>query len=214
MNLENAILIADNHHGIYCPQVAITNILAMGANIHGDSCSNQESLKDDLATVIDDGHNHEWYWDSWSNIETSAEVTYNGLVWRIYQDGDVWLVPIEVEPTRDELISAALEKFCHDDSDIGIDSDAKVSECDDGSYWVQGWLLVDRSDISLDHLKADGSNARKDENDKEESLAEKAIAAIEAFSKECEEIGYTDTGEAWEIVNMAKETLKKIILKS
>ncbi len=39
---------------------------------------------------------------------------------------------------------AARDLYCDepDDLEIGIDDDALLSPCDDGSYWVQAWLRV------------------------------------------------------------------------
>lgn len=41
---------------------------------------------------------HEHYWDVWNDVEQSAIVTdENGVKFRLYQDGDLWLVPDGME---------------------------------------------------------------------------------------------------------------------
>ena len=93
-NLENAILIADCHHGVYCPQVALSNIKAMGADMSPEF-SGDDSRNTMLTNVktIESGPDDEWYWEAWASIEDSCQITYRGDIFRIYQDGDVWLVP-------------------------------------------------------------------------------------------------------------------------
>lgn len=94
-NLENAILIADCHHGVYCPQVALRTIEAMDSGLHPEFDDRREYIEtlEQCAADIEKGPDEESYWDSWSWIEDNCRVTYNGALFRIHQDGDVWLVP-------------------------------------------------------------------------------------------------------------------------
>lgn len=47
----------------------------------------------DLA-ACQDGPDNNGYWEAWNNILNNAEHTDSqGVVWRLYQDGDLWEVP-------------------------------------------------------------------------------------------------------------------------
>ena len=54
--------------------------------------------------VLEEGPEHEWYWDVWSDVEQNAEIHLPiqftpGVVkvYKLYQDGDVWMVPEDAE---------------------------------------------------------------------------------------------------------------------
>ncbi len=44
--------------------------------------------------VLEAGPEHEWYWETWNDVEQRAVVTApeDGCEYTIYQDGDCWLV--------------------------------------------------------------------------------------------------------------------------
>ncbi len=49
--------------------------------------------------VLAAGPDHECYWVTWSDVERTAVFTnpVTGRVYHLYQDGDLWLVPIDAE---------------------------------------------------------------------------------------------------------------------
>lgn len=48
--------------------------------------------------VLDAGPDHEWYWEAWDAVCDNAIITdEHGVKYRIYQDGDCWLVPDGME---------------------------------------------------------------------------------------------------------------------
>jgi hypothetical protein len=88
---ESAICYADSAHGVYIPQYFA------------------ESIKRECVTGIDladldqlalGPDSCEWYCDIWNDVESRAIVTdpKSGIVYRLYQDGDLWLVPADWTP--------------------------------------------------------------------------------------------------------------------
>jgi hypothetical protein len=49
--------------------------------------------------ILASGPDHEFYWDAWSDVESCATVTdpVTHVVYRVYQDGDCWLIPDGME---------------------------------------------------------------------------------------------------------------------
>jgi len=88
VNLENAILYASDRHGVYIPQYFA------------------ESIKREFISGIDLTDLHilevgpdlcnESYWNVWNDVEMNAIVTDpdSGIEYCLYQDGDLWLVPV------------------------------------------------------------------------------------------------------------------------
>jgi hypothetical protein len=49
-------------------------------------------------TILESGPDHEWYWEAWDDVCRDAIVTdENGVKYRVYQDGDCWLIPEGME---------------------------------------------------------------------------------------------------------------------
>jgi hypothetical protein len=88
MNLENAILYADSSRGVYIPRFFATTIRK--------SCVEGIDLED-LQTLIGRPVSWEFYWGYWQSVLDNAIVTdpSTGQRFSLYQDGDLWLVPIE-----------------------------------------------------------------------------------------------------------------------
>lgn len=89
---ETAICYADSARGVYIPQYFA------------------ESIKRECVTgvsqeqwdILESGPDHEFYWDVWCEIEGSAELTdSDGAAFRLYQDGDLWLVPSNWQDSED-----------------------------------------------------------------------------------------------------------------
>ena len=85
INLENAMLFLDSNRGVYIPQ----NF----AEIVKRDCVS--GVTEDDWNVLAAGPDHESYWDVWNDVESNARVTDpdSGIVYYLYQDGDLWLVP-------------------------------------------------------------------------------------------------------------------------
>ena len=49
--------------------------------------------------VLESGPEHELYWDTWADVESNATVRDpdTGIEYRIYQDGDCFLIPVGME---------------------------------------------------------------------------------------------------------------------
>lgn len=77
-------LICDSHHGIYCPQLTIKDLI--------DDIVSQLPAED-VQTVLD-GPDNEFYWESWENILNTSFIIDDGENKRyyLYQDEDVWML--------------------------------------------------------------------------------------------------------------------------
>lgn len=88
INLENAILYADSSRGVYIPQYFAESVKReCVTGIFGD----------DLQTLLDGPTlDNEWYWDAWNDTINAATVTDpdTGIEYGLWQDGDLWLVPL------------------------------------------------------------------------------------------------------------------------
>lgn len=50
-------------------------------------------ISDEDYAVLEAGPDHEWYWDTWNDVCDRAKLTDdNGTVFRLEQDGDLWMV--------------------------------------------------------------------------------------------------------------------------
>lgn len=90
MNFENdAILLLDSNRGVYIPQ-------SFAEEIRREFVSGVSA--EDWA-VLESGPDHEWYWEAWNNVEMNAVLTMpdTGIQYRLFQNGDVWLVPLDCE---------------------------------------------------------------------------------------------------------------------
>lgn len=86
INLENAILYADSSRGVYIPQYFA------------------ESINRECVRGLEGQHNwedisdacNEYYWQSWTVFLDSATVIGpdTGIEYGLWQDGDLWLVPL------------------------------------------------------------------------------------------------------------------------
>ena len=92
LTFENdAVLIADSHHGQYIPQIIVAG------EINNPAWDWSAVDQDDINAVIS-GPENEWYWEAWCNIESNVRITdKNGLEYFLYQNDDVWAVPVGVD---------------------------------------------------------------------------------------------------------------------
>ena len=88
INLENAILYADSSRGVYIPQYFAETIKRECVKGLTDLC--WSDLRD--ANAIDNGY----YLETWERVLNNAIVTdpNTGIEYALYQDGDLWLVPL------------------------------------------------------------------------------------------------------------------------
>lgn len=87
------ILLCSDHHGQYIPQ-------HFAQSIKRDHVQN---VSDEDWAILEAGPEHEQYWDAWIDVCDSAVLTdMHGVVYSIYQDGDVWAIPDGMEWSEDE----------------------------------------------------------------------------------------------------------------
>lgn len=89
-----AILFSIDRHGIYIPQYFAESIVS--------ECLT--SVNPDDMAILRAGPEHPEYWDAWCDVECNAIVIdpETGIQYRLYQDGDLWLVPCDWNPEESE----------------------------------------------------------------------------------------------------------------
>jgi hypothetical protein len=90
-DLTNAVLLIDSHHGQYIPQLF--------ADKFGQFIEN-EAYNADLLSP--DG---EFYWESWEYVLDNTTIQIEGKPYTLYQDGDLFALPVEVTPTYEYYIN-------------------------------------------------------------------------------------------------------------
>lgn len=86
---ESAILYADSARGVYIPQY-------FAESIKRECVSGVDPSDLDSLTMGPD--ECEYYWETWEVVLNSAVVTnLDGNQFYLYQDGDLWLVPVDYE---------------------------------------------------------------------------------------------------------------------
>jgi hypothetical protein len=90
MTKPDMLLWLDDHRGQYIPRDF--------ANSFADRAKIVSGVSDDNWEILEAGPEHELYWDVWNDVEQNAVVTDdNGVVYTLYQDGALWLVPEGME---------------------------------------------------------------------------------------------------------------------
>jgi hypothetical protein len=80
------ILFLSDARGIYIPRDFAASFADRSKSVTG--------VSDEDWTILDAGPDHEWYWDTWTEVCDSAVVTdAHGSTYFVYQDGDCWLIP-------------------------------------------------------------------------------------------------------------------------
>ena len=88
VNLENAILLISDRYGIYIPKRFAKSFKFEELDLIGDFRSEYDAIQA--------GPDSEWYWESWDMILDHAVISGpNGKQYRLYQDGDLWAIPLE-----------------------------------------------------------------------------------------------------------------------
>jgi hypothetical protein len=84
------LLWLSDSRGVYIPRDFAASFVDRDKSVAGVSA-------EDWA-ILEDGPEHEWYWESWQSVCDSAVVTdENGHTYSVWQDGDCWLIPKGME---------------------------------------------------------------------------------------------------------------------
>ena len=75
-------IFCDSASGVYIPQ-------RFAKEVNKELLSGVDRAE---LSILESGPDHEQYWDVWNNVENNAVVTTEGHKWRLYQDGDLFLV--------------------------------------------------------------------------------------------------------------------------
>lgn len=68
------------------------------ANSFADRAKSVLGVSEEDWTILEAGPENDLYWDVWNDVEQNAIVTDDdGVKYRVYQDGDCWLVPEGME---------------------------------------------------------------------------------------------------------------------
>lgn len=68
------------------------------AKSFADRAKNVTGVSDENWAILEAGPDHEWYWEAWTEVCDKAIVTDEvGVEYFIWQCGDCWLVPKDME---------------------------------------------------------------------------------------------------------------------
>ena len=84
INLENAELFLSDSRGVYIPR-------DFAESVRHELVENVTAEQWD---VLQAGPDHEWYWDEWNSVLDNAVIDDGNRKFTLYQDGDLWLIPI------------------------------------------------------------------------------------------------------------------------
>ena len=80
----------DDHRGQYIPRDFATSFANRDRAVEGVEPENW--------AILEDGPDHEFYWDAWQEVCDHAVVTDdNGVKYTVHQDGACWLIPVGME---------------------------------------------------------------------------------------------------------------------
>lgn len=94
---ESAILYANSAHGVYIPQYFAESINRYVINLWS-------SWIDDLDSLCLGPDTCEDYWEIWEDMLNRLVICDpdTGIEYYLYQDGDLWLVPVDYELEESE----------------------------------------------------------------------------------------------------------------
>lgn len=88
--IEDVVLLADSHHGVYIPQLVVQQYL------EHPMWDWSKVSKEDIDSVLA-GHDNEWYWEAWDDIMCEVKVVdEDGTEYMIMYNEDLWLVPTSI----------------------------------------------------------------------------------------------------------------------
>ncbi len=92
MNDTMILFVADSH-GVYIPQYFAESVKREFVT----------GVTDEDWAILEAGPDHEWYWDTWNDVENSAVITMaNGAKYTLFQEGDLWLISESAEWSDEE----------------------------------------------------------------------------------------------------------------
>lgn len=91
MTRPEPILWLSDSRGVYIPQNFAESFVDRDRDVTGVSAADWE--------ILETGPDHEWYWEAWDDVLDNAIVTDHkaGVRYRVEQDGDCWLIPVDME---------------------------------------------------------------------------------------------------------------------
>lgn len=90
MAKPDTVLWADSNRGVYIPKHFAESFIDRAKAVSG--------VSDDEWKILEAGPDTPWHWETWDNVLNNATVTdENGVKYRLYQDGDLWLIPEGME---------------------------------------------------------------------------------------------------------------------
>ena len=79
-----------DHRGQYSPRDFANSFVDRARDVSG--------VSDEDWKTLEKGPDAEWYWEAWDDVCNDAIITdENGVKYRVWQDGDCWLVPEGME---------------------------------------------------------------------------------------------------------------------
>lgn len=95
MTKPDMMLWLSDARGVYIPRDF--------AKSFADRAKNVSGVTDEQWAILEAGPDHELYWDVWTEVCDDAVVTdENGVKYRLWQEGDLWLIPEDMEWNEDE----------------------------------------------------------------------------------------------------------------
>jgi hypothetical protein len=86
----DTMLWLSDERGVYIPRDF--------ANSFADRAKSVSGVSDEDWAILEAGPDNELYWDCWSDVEQNARITDDsGVVYFVHQDGDCWLIPVDME---------------------------------------------------------------------------------------------------------------------
>jgi hypothetical protein len=81
----------NEHHGIHIPKIF--------ANFFDNCELKLEGVTEETLKILKAGPDEETYWDAWNEVEEDGIVvdTMLGIRYRVFQNGDCWLIPVGME---------------------------------------------------------------------------------------------------------------------
>jgi len=95
---DNAMLLLDSASGVYIPQ-------RFAEEIDRDCVY---GVSDYDFAILEAGPDNDQYWDSWADVLDRAQILDGDTVYRLEQDGDVWLIPVAYTVTAPAHWATAL----------------------------------------------------------------------------------------------------------
>jgi hypothetical protein len=82
------ILFLSDARGVYIPRDFAKDIKRIAVS----------GISDEDYEILESGPDHEWYWEAWHSVCENAVITDDkGVKYRVYQDGDCFLIPDGME---------------------------------------------------------------------------------------------------------------------